>query len=83
MITTYLIAKIIDTVYWALVTAPSLGFNFMSFYSNNKFYGLWILFAEIIIGGIIPAAILIKKDWRENSKLLILAIILGTLRCVY
>ena len=79
MITTYLIAKIIDTVYWALVTAPSLGFNFMSFYSNNKFYGLWILFAEIIIGGIIPAAILIKKDWRENSKLLILAIILGTL----
>ncbi len=79
MITTYLIAKIIDTVYWALVTAPSLGFNFMSFYSNNKFYGLWILFAEIVLGGIIPAAILIKKDWRENSKLLILAIILGTL----
>ncbi|OQY01436.1 MAG: molybdopterin oxidoreductase [Desulfobacteraceae bacterium 4572_130] len=79
MITTYLIAKIIDTVYWALVTAPSLGFNFMSFYSNNKFYGLWILFAEIVLGGIIPAAILIKKDWRENSKLLILAIVLGTL----
>lgn len=79
MITSYIIAKIIDTIYWASVTAPSEGFNIMQFYSHNGFYGIWILFAEIVLGGIIPAAILIKKDWRENSKLLLLAIVLAVL----
>ncbi len=79
MITSYIIAKIIDTIYWAMVTAPSEGFTMMQFYSNNGFYGIWILFAEIVLGGIVPAAILIKKDWRENSKLLLLAIILAVI----
>ncbi len=79
MITSYIIAKIIDTIYWASVTAPSEGFTIMQFYSNNGFYGIWILFAEIVLGGIVPAAILIKKDWRENSKLLLLAIILAVI----
>ena len=79
MITTYLVAKIIDTIYWASVTAPSMGFKFMDFYSNNAFYGVWILIAELVIGGIVPAAILIKKDWREKPKLLVTAIVLGTL----
>ncbi len=79
MITSYIIAKIIDTIYWASVTAPSEGFNMMQFYSNNGFYGIWILFAEIVLGGIVPAAILIKKDWRENSKLLLFAIILAVI----
>ncbi len=79
MITSYIIAKIIDTIYWATVTAPSEGFTMMQFYSNNGFYGIWILFAEIVLGGIVPAAILIKKDWRENSKLLLLAIILAVI----
>ncbi len=79
MITSYIIAKIIDTIYWASVTAPSEGFHIMQFYSNNGFYGIWILFAEIVLGGIVPAALLIKKDWRENSKLLLLAIILAVM----
>ncbi len=79
MITSYIIAKIIDTIYWATVTAPSEGFHMMQFYSNNGFYGIWILFAEIVLGGIVPAAILIKKDWRENSRLLLLAIVLAVI----
>ena len=79
MITSYIFAKIIDTIYWAIVTAPSEGFTMMQFYSNNGFYGIWILFAEIVLGGIVPAAILIKKDWRENSKLLLLAIVLAVI----
>ncbi|MFO7884144.1 MAG: menaquinone reductase integral membrane subunit QrcD [Desulfobacteraceae bacterium] len=79
MITTYLIAKIIDTFYWAFVTAPAAGFKMMDFYSNNGFYGIWILIAELVIGGIVPAAILIKKDWRENPRLLVTAIVLATL----
>ena len=64
--TTYIIAKIIDTFYWANVTAPSKGFNLMDFYSNNGFYGIWILVLEIVLGGIVPAAILITDKGRKN-----------------
>jgi Ni/Fe-hydrogenase subunit HybB-like protein len=66
MMASYIIAKIIDTVYWANVTAPSRGFNLMDFYSNNGFYGIWILVLEIVLGGIVPAAILITDKGRKN-----------------
>ena len=79
MIASYLVAKIIDTLYWALVTAPSKGFDFSFFYSNNAFYGYWILFLEIVVCGIVPAAILLTKKGRSNPKLLMTALILGVL----
>jgi molybdopterin-containing oxidoreductase family membrane subunit len=50
----------------------------MDFYSNNPFYGVWILVLEIVVCGIVPAVILTTKKFRENRKLLLLAIILGT-----
>ncbi|MEA3428061.1 MAG: menaquinone reductase integral membrane subunit QrcD [Thermodesulfobacteriota bacterium] len=77
MLATYTIAKIIDTWYWAAVTAPSKGFTLMDFYSNNPLYGIWILVLEIVICGAIPALILITKKGRESSVLLILAVILA------
>ncbi|MDY6822740.1 MAG: menaquinone reductase integral membrane subunit QrcD [Thermodesulfobacteriota bacterium] len=77
MITTYIIAKIIDTIYWASVTAPAAGFTITDFYSNNGFYGFWILFAEIVIGGVIPGLILITQKGRSNKSLLITAAILA------
>ena len=79
MLTGYIIAKIIDTVYWATVTAPSKGFAFMDFYSNNpgSIYGLWILIAEIGFGGLLPAAILITDRGRKNKKTLLLAVLLA------
>ncbi len=83
MISTYIIAKIIDTIYWAWVTAPSMGFNLMDFYSsehsNPLYHGLWILLLEIVIGGIVPAVILISKKLRSNQKLLLTAVICGTM----
>jgi len=66
MMTTYIIAKIVDTFYWANVTAPSRGFNLIDFYSNNGFYGIWILVLEIVLGGIVPAAILITDKGRKS-----------------
>jgi len=80
MIATYIIAKIIDTFYWATVTAPSKGFTLMDFYSNNpgSAYGLWILILEIGCG-IIPAAILITNRGRKNQGTLWLAVILAVL----
>ncbi|MBU1194671.1 MAG: polysulfide reductase NrfD [Proteobacteria bacterium] len=79
MITTYIIAKIIDTIYWATVTVPASGFTFSHFFSNNAFYGYWILFAEIVLCGVVPGLLLIYKPTRENSNLRLLAIILGVI----
>ena len=79
MLATYTIAKIIDTWYWATVTAPAAGFNLMDFYSNNPLYGIWILVLEIVICGVIPSIILITKTGRKYSFLLISAVFLGAL----
>jgi Ni/Fe-hydrogenase subunit HybB-like protein len=77
MILTYIIAKIVDTWYWAAVTLPSQGHTLMDFYSNNAFYGIWILVAEIGVCGILPALILVTKKGRSNSTLIWTAVILG------
>jgi len=80
MIATYIIAKIIDTIYWATVTLPAKGFTLMDFYSNNSgsAYGLWILILEIACG-IIPAAILITSKGRKSQGALWLAVILAVI----
>ena len=67
MMATYIVAKIADLLYWAYVTAPSRGFNPMDFYSSNAFYGIWIVFMEVVAGGIIPAAILVSASGRKHS----------------
>jgi molybdopterin-containing oxidoreductase family membrane subunit len=79
MLATYITAKIIDTIYWAVVTAPSKGFAFLDFYTNNpgSWYGLWILIAEIGLCGIVPAAILITAKGRKTPATLWLAVILA------
>ena len=77
MILTYIIAKTIDTWYWATVTSPSMGFTWDFFYSNNPLYKEWILFTEIVICGFVPAAILIFKKGRKNPVTLWIAVILA------
>ncbi len=83
MIFTYIIAKIIDTFYWATVTAPELGFVWSDFFTGDRssvlFHGYWLLFAEIVLCGIIPGLILISKKHRENKTLLLTAVTLGTI----
>ncbi len=79
MLITYFAAKTIDTWYWAAVTAPSKGFWMMDFYSGNSLYGLWILFAEIILCAFIPGLILINKEGRKNKTALMIAVILAVI----
>ncbi|MFP3998593.1 MAG: menaquinone reductase integral membrane subunit QrcD [Desulfobacterales bacterium] len=79
MLLTYMIAKIADTLYWATVTAPARGFSLMDFYSNNPVYGIWILIAELVVCGLLPAFILISKKGRENNFLLAGAMILAVI----
>lgn len=79
MLFTYIIAKIIDTIYWASVTAPQAGFRLMDFYTGNSFYGIWILILEIVICGVLPALILITEKGRKNGFLLMTAVILAVI----
>jgi len=81
MLFTYIIAKIIDTIYWANVTAPAMGFTLMDFYisSPGSFYGIWILILEVGVCGLVPALILITDKGRKTPALLWTAIILASI----
>ena len=79
MMGTYIIAKIIDTVYWALVSAPAAGFSLSDFYASGPYYGYWFLALEIVIGGIIPAAVLLIPKARENRAIFTLALVLAVM----
>lgn len=81
MISTYLIAKIIDTAYWAFVTAPQMGFDWWTFYSNPShpiYHGYPMLLLELIVGGAVPAVILLSKKLRSKPSLLWIAIACAT-----
>jgi len=79
MLATYIFAKTIDTWYWATVTAPSKGLRLMDFYSDNPLYGIWILFLEIVICGVVPALILLTEGGRKNSTARLIAVILAVI----
>ncbi len=79
MLLAYSIAKIIDTWYWAASTAPSKGFKFLDFYSNNPLYGIWILILEIGICGVLPAIFLVTDKGRKTAGTLWAAVILASL----
>ncbi|MDY6909057.1 MAG: menaquinone reductase integral membrane subunit QrcD [Thermodesulfobacteriota bacterium] len=70
----YLIFKGMDTLYWAMDTAPGFGQKLTDFYRAP--YGMWLLFAELGICGVIPAVILLTPKARENNHLLFLAFFL-------
>jgi molybdopterin-containing oxidoreductase family membrane subunit len=80
MILTYIIAKIADTAYWAYVTSPSMGFTLMDFYDKHPLHhGIWILFLEIVVCGLIPALILVTKKGRSTKPLFITAVTLAVI----
>jgi len=67
----YMVVKILDTWWWATHTAPNMGVSFSEFFQAP--YGMWLLFAEIVVCGIIPAIILLTPKAREDNVLLIVA----------
>lgn len=78
MILTYIVAKTIDTIYWLTVTAPSTGYS-AGFFYDNWFYNIGWLIAEIVVGGFIPALILITRKGRQNPTSLFVAVLLGVI----
>ncbi len=66
----YIVLKIADTLYWAFVLAPKFGLKLTDFYRPP--YGIWLLVAEIIICGVIPALVLLSPKGRRSNGLLFL-----------
>jgi menaquinone reductase, integral membrane subunit len=68
----YIILKSIDTLAWLFNVAPSLGFTAGDFYRYGSF-GIWILIAEIVVCGWLPAFLLISKKVRAHTGWLVTA----------
>ncbi len=67
----YIVLKIADTLYWALVLAPDFGLKLTDFYKAP--YGMWLLVTEILICGVIPAIVLNVPGARKSSTIVFLA----------
>lgn len=65
----YVLLKSADTLVWMNSTAPSSGFSVFEFYGSTP-AGSWILFAEIVLLGMAPAMVLLRKDLRERPAVL-------------
>lgn len=74
----YVLFKTIDTIIWINRTSPSVGFPAFEFYAWNPF-GSWILFAEIVLFGLVPALMLLNKKVQEHMAWLVTAAILACL----
>ena len=68
----YVLLKTADTLLWINRTAPAAGFQPFYFYSWQPF-GTWILFAEIVLFGLLPALILIDLKGRRSEAALVAA----------
>jgi molybdopterin-containing oxidoreductase family membrane subunit len=77
MIASYIVVKIVDTLYWATVTVPNMGLHVSHFYTNNGLYGWWILFVELIVCGVVPGFILVMPSLRRNPATRVTALFLG------
>jgi molybdopterin-containing oxidoreductase family membrane subunit len=72
----YVMAKSIDTMIWINSTSPAAGFSARYFYAWRPF-GIWILFAEIVLCGLVPALILLDERKRASTVWLIPAAVLA------
>jgi molybdopterin-containing oxidoreductase family membrane subunit len=66
----YVLAKTVDTLVWINRTSPESGFAAEQFYGWAPF-GTWILFAEIVLFGLVPAAILLTPKMRARRGWLV------------
>lgn len=76
----YMVVKLLDTWYWGYVYAPSVGLTLASFYKAP--YGLWLLFAELVLCGIIPAIMLLIPKVRQDDVWMLAACFLNCVGCL-
>jgi molybdopterin-containing oxidoreductase family membrane subunit len=68
----YVLLKAIDTLVWMNRTSPAAGFSPQQFYGFAPF-GVWILFVEIVVLGLLPAVILLDPRKRASQAWLLTA----------
>jgi len=66
------VAKTVDTLIWINRTSPDAGFPAAQYYAWKPF-GTWILFAEIVVFGLIPALIMLTPRLRRRTGWLVSA----------
>ncbi len=71
----YVLLKSIDTLVWLNSTARAAGFHPYEFYIWKPF-GTWILFAEIVLLGLVPALMLLSGKVRQSTGWLIVSALL-------
>ncbi len=72
MLAVYVLLKTVDTIVWINRTSPGSGFPAEQFYAWKPF-GVWILFAEIGLFGIVPAIVLLAPKLRARTGWLVSA----------
>src|SRR5437764_6590705 len=70
LLAVYTLAKTVDTLVWINRTSPGSGFPAAQYYSWRPF-GTWILFAEIVLFGLLPAVVLLTPWLRQRRPLLV------------
>ncbi len=70
LLAAYVALKSIDTLIWMNSTSPAFGFSAHAFYSNEPF-GTWVLIAEIVVCGLLPALVLLHPKLRADMRWLI------------
>jgi menaquinone reductase, integral membrane subunit len=72
LLAVYVLAKTIDTLIWINRTSPGSGFLAAQYYSWQPF-GTWILFAEIVLFGLVPALMLLAPQLCARTGWLVTA----------
>jgi molybdopterin-containing oxidoreductase family membrane subunit len=72
----YVLLKSVDTLVWLNHTSPQLGIHPARFYAFDPF-GTWVLFAEIVALGLLPALVLTSARGRREPRLLVPAAFLA------
>jgi len=81
LLLSYFVVKVADTIYWALATVPAAGHHVWDYF-KDPFYGLWLLFVEVILGVLVPAIMLLTPKLRERRGMFVLAAALACLGVV-
>jgi molybdopterin-containing oxidoreductase family membrane subunit len=76
LLTGYVLFKCVDTMIWINSTSPGAGFPASQYYMWRPF-GTWILFAEIVLFGLVPALLLLYRRTRERTGMMIAAAVLA------
>lgn len=78
MLLPYVLLKTADTLVWINSTSPRSGFSAYNYYIHPPF-GTWILFAEIVLCGLIPALLLLHPRTGKQLRWILSA---GLLACL-